>query len=236
MRLDKFVSDGAALTRSEARKAIKYGRVRIDGNVIKDIALHVDEGAQVSLDEKKINYRKYVYIMLNKPQGYVSATQDNHQKTVLDLLDASYSRYQLFPVGRLDIDTEGFLLITNDGDMAHNLVSPNKKVGKTYFLRLENEVTNDQIKRLERGVDIGECVTKEATVKKISKDEINLTITEGKFHQIKRMAKAVGNNVTYLKRLSYGSLWLDEELVPGQYRELLEKEIDYLYNVYKKKH
>lgn len=234
MRLDKFISDGAALTRSEARKSIKSGRVRVGQKTEKDIALHIDEGAEVYLDEKKITYRKHVYIMLNKPAGVVSATEDNFQKTVMDLLDASYSRYQLFPVGRLDIDTEGFLLLTNDGDIAHNLVSPNKKVGKTYFLRLEKSISDEDIKKLEKGVDIGDIVTKEAKAERISENEINLTITEGKFHQIKRMAKAVGNSVTYLKRLTYGSLSLDENLAPGQYRELSEKELEHLYNVYKK--
>lgn len=234
MRLDKFVSDAAALTRSEARKAIKYGRIRVEEATIKDIAFHVDENAQVYLDGEAVSYKKYVYIMLNKPQGYVSATEDKRQKTVLDILDPSYGRYQLFPVGRLDIDTEGFLLITNDGELAHNLLAPNKKVGKTYFLTLQHNITDEEIEKLENGVDIGECITKEATAKRVSDNEIELTITEGKFHQIKRMAKAVGNTVIYLKRLSYGDLYLDPLLKTGQYRELLEKEVQKLYNFYKK--
>ena len=173
--------------------------------------------------------------MLNKPQGYVSATEDKKQSTVLDLLDPSYARYQLFPVGRLDIDTEGFLLLTNDGETAHNLLSPNKNFGKTYFLRLENDISDKEMDLLEKGVDIGECVTKEAKAKRISENEIELTITEGKFHQIKRMAKAVGNTVVYLKRLSYGELYLDKGLEIGEYRPLTEYEVQYLYNVHKKK-
>ena len=173
--------------------------------------------------------------MLNKPQGYVSATEDKKQKTVLDLLDPSYSRYQLFPVGRLDIDTEGFLLLTNDGDLAHNMLSPNKNVGKTYFLRLKNPITDEEIEHLESGVDIGECVTKPAEAKKISENEITLTITEGKFHQIKRMAHGVGNEVTYLKRLAYGNFYLDETLETGDYRALTEKEAEDLCKVYKRK-
>lgn len=235
MRLDKFVSDGAAMTRSESRKAIKNGRVSVESKIVKDIAFQVAENSSILLDGKEISYREFVYIMLNKPQGYVSATEDKKQKTVLDLIDPSYSRYQLFPVGRLDIDTEGFLLLTNDGELAHNMLSPNKNVGKTYFLRLEKPITDVEIKALETGVDIGECITKPAKAERISENEIHLTITEGKFHQIKRMAKAVGNEVVYLKRIAYGKFYLDEALKTGDYRALAEKETKYLCNVYKRK-
>ena len=235
MRLDKFVSDGAAMTRSESRKAIKNGRVSVENKIVKDIAFQIAENCNVLLDGKKISYSEFIYIMLNKPQGYVSATEDKRQKTVLDILDLSYRRYQLFPVGRLDIDTEGFLLLTNDGELAHNMLSPNKNVGKTYFLSLEKPITDEEIKALETGVDIGECVTKPAKAERISENEINLTRTEGKFHQIKRMAKAVGNEVVYLKRLSYGSFYLDKALRTGDYRALTEKETKYLCNVYKRK-
>ena len=235
MRLDKFVSDAAAMTRSESRKAIKMGRVSIGDCVQKNIAAQVGEDEIVFLDKKEISYKKFVYIMLNKPQGYVSATEDKRQKTVLDLLDPSYSRYQLFPVGRLDIDTEGFLLLTNDGELAHNMLSPNKNVGKTYFLKLEHDITDEEIKLLETGVDIGECITKPAKAERINSDEITLTITEGKFHQIKRMAHAVGNCVVYLKRLSYGDFYLDKTLDLAQYRVLSEEEAEYLCNVYKRK-
>lgn len=235
MRLDKFVSDGAAMTRSESRKAIKNGRVSVENSTVKDIAFQVAENYSVFLDGKEITYREFVYIMLNKPQGYVSATEDKKQKTVLDILDPSYTRYQLFPVGRLDIDTEGFLLLTNDGELAHNMLSPNKNVGKTYFLRLSKPITDKEIKALETGVNIGECITKPAKAERISENEINLTITEGKFHQIKRMAKAVGNEVIYLKRLSYGAFYLDKALETGDYRPLTEKETKYLCNVYKRK-
>ena len=235
MRLDKFVSDAAALTRTQSRKAIKAGRVTVSETKIKDIAFQVSESDLVLLDSAEIFYKKFVYIMLNKPQGYVSATEDKRQKTVLDLLDPSYSRYQLFPVGRLDIDTEGFLLLTNDGELAHNMLSPNKNVGKTYFLRLENEITDEKISLLEKGVDIGECITKPAKAERVSANEINLTITEGKFHQIKRMASSVGNKVEYLKRLSYGDFHLDKTLNLGDYRPLSDTEVKYLCNVYKRK-
>ena len=235
MRLDKFVSDAAAMTRSESRKAIKGGRVVVGDVTVKDIAFHVEEDCVAFLDGKEISYKKFVYIMLNKPGGYVSATEDKKQKTVLELLDQSYSRYQLFPVGRLDIDTEGFLLLTNDGELAHNMLSPNKNVGKTYFLRLAENINDEQIAALEKGVDIGECITKPAKAERVSGNEINLTITEGKFHQIKRMAKAVGNEVTYLKRVAYGSFSLDETLNLGFYRLLTDDEVEYLCKVYKRK-
>ncbi len=235
MRLDKFISDGAAMTRSESRNAIKKGRVMRDGKVVKNIALSVSEHEILLLDGKEIAYRKFVYIMLHKPDGFISATEDRRKKTVLDLLDPSYDRYALFPVGRLDIDTEGFLLLTNDGQLAHNMLSPNKDVGKTYFVRLEKRITDEEISLLENGVDIGECVTKPAKVQRMGNNEINLTITEGKFHQIKRMAKAIGSNVVYLKRLAYGDFYLDETLEKGSYRELSAEEVEKLCNVYKRK-
>ena len=235
MRLDKFISDGAAMTRSQSRKAIKSGRVTRSGEVLKDIALSVSEDEIILLDGLEVTYKKYVYIMLHKPAGVISATEDKRQKTVLDLLDPSYSRYDLFPVGRLDIDTEGFLLLTNDGDLAHNMLSPNKDVGKTYFVRLEKDITDKEIALLENGVDIGVCITKPSKAQRISENEINLTITEGKFHQIKKLANAVGNNVAYLKRLAYGDFHLDESLPKGNYRELSAQEVEKLCNVYKRK-
>ncbi len=235
MRIDKFISDGAAMTRSQSRDAIKKGRVMRCGKVVKDIALSVSEDEIILLDGIEVSYKKYVYIMLHKPSGVVSATEDKRQKTVLDLLDPSYTRYALFPVGRLDIDTEGFLLLTNDGALAHNMLSPNKDVGKTYFVRLEKEITDEEISLLENGVDIGECMTKPAKVERVEKDEINLTITEGKFHQVKRMAQAVDNKVIYLKRLAYGDFYLDETLEKGAYRELFDKEVENLCKVYKRK-
>lgn len=234
MRLDKFVADAAALTRSEARRAIKSGAVRFAETVIKDISYQIDEDARIYVYDKEVTYKKYIYIMMNKPQGVVSATEDKRQRTVLSLLPESFARYDLFPAGRLDIDTEGFLLLTNDGALAHNLLAPNKKVGKTYFVRFEKNISDEEISMLENGVDIGECVTKSAKAERICENEINLTITEGKFHQIKRMAHAVGNAVSYLKRLSYGSLFLDKSLKTGEYRFLNDEEVQLLCNVYKK--
>ncbi len=225
MRLDKFIADGATLTRKEAREKIKKGLVTVEEKTVKDIAFQVSEVSNITLNNEKVKFIKYIYIMLNKPAGYVSATEDKNKPTVMDLIDAKFKRYDLFPVGRLDIDTEGFLLLTNNGDLAHSILSPNKKVGKTYYVRLENPISDDDIKMLTQGVDIGDIVTKPSSVERISESEINLTITEGKFHQIKRMAHAVNNNVIYLKRLSYGGFFLDENLGKGEYKLIDEAEI-----------
>ncbi|MBR1968839.1 MAG: 16S rRNA pseudouridine(516) synthase [Clostridia bacterium] len=225
MRLDKFIADGASLTRKEAREKIKKGLVAVEKKTVRDISFQVNEESSITLNNEKIKFVKYIYIMLNKPAGFVSATEDKNKSTVMDLIDPKFKRYDLFPVGRLDIDTEGFLLLTNNGELAHNILSPNKKVGKTYFVRLENDISDEDIKKLEDGVDIGDIITKKSIVERITKNEINLTITEGKFHQIKRMAHAVDNNVVYLKRLSYGGLFLDETLEKGAYKLLDEEEI-----------
>ena len=233
MRLDKLVADSALVTRSEARNLIKKGLVLVDGELIKDIAARVDERSALTVSGKSVSYKKYIYIMLNKPAGYISATEDKKQKTVMELLDPSFKRYSLFPAGRLDIDTEGFLLITNDGNLSHNLLSPSKKVGKTYYVKYDASVSDKALEMFEQGVDIGECVTKPAKTKRISDTEIYLTIGEGKFHQIKRMAIAVGINVAYLKRMAYGGLWLDENLKIGEYKVLSEADMSPIYNVYK---
>ncbi len=230
MRFDKLVADSASLTRSEARKIIKSGAAAADGVIIRDIAKNIDPSASLTVDGQAVSYRQFVYIMLNKPQGVISATEDKRKKTVLDLIGDGYKRFDLSPVGRLDIDTEGFLLLTNDGALAHELLSPSKKVGKTYFVRLEKPLSETAAAALENGVDIGECVTKPARVRRICENEIELTITEGKFHQIKRMAERVGNRVAYLKRLAYGKLFLDESLPCGGFRELTENELELLYN------
>ncbi len=235
MRIDKFLADGASLTRSEARKKIKQGCVRVEGETVKDIAFQLGENNNVTLDGEKITYKRFVYIMLNKPAGYISATEDKKKKTVLELISPSYFRFNLFPAGRLDIDTEGFLLLTNDGNLTHNILAPNKNVGKTYFVRLETPIYDEEINALEKGVDIGECITKPAQVVRLSENELHLTITEGKFHQIKRMAHSVNNSVIYLKRMAYANLWLDESLKIGEYRELTQEEVDNLYNIYKRK-
>ena len=229
IRLDKFLCEMEIGTRSQVKDIIKKGQVSVNGEVIKKADYKFDETvSKVFVKEKEISYQKFFYYMLNKPAGVVSATTDNHDKTVLDLLKEAPGK-DLFPVGRLDKDTEGLLLITNDGELSHNLLSPKKHVEKTYLVKTAESVTTDMIQALEKGVDIGEeKITLPAKVKVLEDKEMELTITEGKFHQVKRMLKAVNNEVVYLKRLSMGSLLLDANLELGEYRNLTEKEVDEL--------
>lgn len=225
MRLDKFLCDCNLGTRSQIKKEIKDGQVSVNGSIVLKPEQKVDE------KEDKVYYRgqlcayeKYVYYMLHKPAGVVSATEDKHDRTVLELMGDD-RKNGLFPVGRLDKDTEGLLLITNDGALAHELLSPVKHVEKEYECHLAYPLDDEQRIRLEQGVDIGEkAVTKPAAVRILEDKKITLTITEGKFHQVKRMLQAVGNEVIYLKRLRMGSLRLDPALPKGSYRRLTEEE------------
>ena len=231
IRLDKFLCEVEMGTRSQVKEMVKKGMISVDGEVVKKADYKFDEtAAKVSVNGTIVSYQKYYYYMLNKPQGVVSATKDNHDTTVLELLKDVPGK-DLFPVGRLDKDTEGLLLITNDGDLSHNLLSPKKHVDKTYLVDTLTPVTVQMIQNLEQGVDIGEDkITLPAKVKILEDKRIELTITEGKFHQVKRMLKAVDNEVVYLKRLSMGSLELDKNLSPGEYRCLTEEEIKDLKN------
>lgn len=226
IRLDKFLCEMEIGTRSQVKDMVKKGMISVDGEVIKKADFKFDEtAAKVCVNGKELSYQKFYYYMLNKPQGVVSATADNHDRTVLDLLKDAPGK-DLFPVGRLDKDTEGLLLITNDGELSHNLLSPKKHVDKTYLVETKEPVVKDMILKLEQGVDIGEeKLTLPAKVNKLEDKKIELTITEGKFHQVKRMLKAVDNEVVYLKRLSMGSLKLDTELALGEYRSLTDDEI-----------
>lgn len=227
MRLDKFLSEMGIGTRSEIKIYIKKGRVAVDGLTAEKGDIKIEpEKNRVSFDNSTIAYASYVYLMLNKPAGVITATEDKAEKTVCDLVPGL--RKNLFPVGRLDKDTEGLLLITNDGELAHQLLSPKKHVGKTYFARIDGRVGEKEINAFEQGVYIEKDLkTLPARLKVIesgSVSEIELTIYEGKFHQVKRMFEAVGMKVLYLKRLSMGSLTLDNSLLPGQYRALTEEE------------
>ena len=229
MRLDKFLTTMELGSRSQVKSLIKSGAISVNGTICKDADFKFDEkDAEITYNGKLIKYNRLQYIMLNKPQNVVSATQDNHDKTVLDLLH-DVRKKDLFPVGRLDKDTEGLLLITNDGELAHHLLSPKKHVDKTYLVGIEHSLTQEDICALEQGVDIGEeKQTLPAHVKVVDDTHIHLTIHEGKFHQVKRMLQAVNNQVLSLKRISFGSLSLDETLSPGAYRELTSHEINSL--------
>ncbi|MCQ2492215.1 MAG: rRNA pseudouridine synthase [Lachnospiraceae bacterium] len=234
MRLDKLLSEMSVGTRSEVKQMIKKGRITVDGVVVKKPEMKVDpDHVEITAEGRSISYAKEEYIMLHKPAGVVSATKDAKDKTVLDLITDS-KRKDLFPVGRLDKDTEGLLLLTSDGELAHQLLSPKKHVDKTYYAKIRGIVDEEDVKKFAEGLDIGEeSLTLPAKLVILDSNEeskIEVTIQEGKFHQIKRMFHAVGKEVVYLKRLSMGSLVLDETLEIGAYRPLSEEEIRNLKN------
>lgn len=229
VRLDKYLADMGIGTRSEVKAYIRKGRVQVDGQIVKESDHKLNSTiSEVLFDNMKVLYEKYEYYMLNKPAGAISATSDNFSKTVIDLITEAKNK-DLFPVGRLDKDTEGLLLITNDGDLAHNLLSPKKHVGKTYYARINGVVTDEDIKVFSEGIKLDEeFTTLPAQLVIIETGEISaieITIFEGKFHQIKRMFESVDKEVIYLRRLSMGKLKLDETLEPGEYRRLTEEEL-----------
>ncbi|MDE5700421.1 MAG: rRNA pseudouridine synthase [Lachnospiraceae bacterium] len=230
MRLDKFLCDMQLGTRSQVKESIKKGLVTVNGTPVRTPDFKLDErNDMVTYMGQALTYQNLYYYMLHKPAGVVTATRDNHESTVMDLLSDVRGK-DLSPVGRLDKDTEGLLLITNDGELAHKLLSPGKHVAKTYYVECTGTLTEEKQVLLENGVDIGDNeLTRPAEVKLISQSDcsyiMELTITEGRFHQIKRMVQAVGGCVTYLKRLSMGTLSLDANLPKGACRPLTEKEI-----------
>ena len=229
MRLDKYLADLQLGTRSRLKTDIRKGRVTVNGVPVTQPDYRLDEDRDtVTYAGTVLTYRKYRYYMLHKPAGVVTATKDNYDKTVLDLFPAAL-KTDLFPVGRLDKDTEGLLLLTNDGELAHCLLAPKKHVQKTYYVECSGTISQEDMERLSRGVDIGDDTpTCPATLRLLSQTQdrycLEITITEGRYHQIKRMIAAVDGTVTYLKRLSMGSLVLDETLAKGQYRELTAQE------------
>lgn len=235
MRLDKLLANMGYGSRKEVKQLLKQKAVTVDGAYVKDAALHVDpEKQDVSVFGERVVYTEFVYFMMNKPPGVISATEDVRDETVIDLLEPLHQHFQPFPVGRLDKDTEGLLLLTNDGQLAHNLLSPKKHVPKVYYAQIDGLVTEEDCKKFAQGVELDDgYVTKPGELIILKSDlqsEIELTIQEGKFHQVKRMFESVGKRVTYLKRLSMGSLKLDDNLALGEYRELTTKELTALQN------
>jgi 16S rRNA pseudouridine516 synthase len=235
MRIDKLLANLGYGSRKEVKGLLKSGSVKINDVVVKDAKQHVDPQKEtVTLNGEVIEYKEFIYLMMNKPQDVLSATEDHRDKTVIDLLEIEDQVYDPFPVGRLDKDTEGLLLITNDGQLAHRLLSPKKHVPKTYFAVIDQEVTEDDVIAFNNGVTLDDgYVTKPGELKILKsgiRSDIELTITEGKFHQVKRMFEAVGKRVIYLKRLTMGPLELDETLELGEYRELTDEEIELLKN------
>ena len=242
MRLDKLVAELTGMTRSQARDVIVKGRVCVNGEVKKTTAEQVKEESDVlTLDGKTLTFQKFVYYMLNKPAGTVSATQDKEAKTVLSLLSAEDKmRRNLFPVGRLDKDTEGLLILTDDGMLSHQLISPKKHADKLYFAKLAREITEEDITVFASGMRVDEELTAmPAVLRRLREEELEgflpeggfaaaVTLQEGKFHQVKRMFAATGNEVLYLKRMAMGGVYLDETLVPGEYRPLSGAELQML--------
>ncbi len=228
IRIDKLLSNMGKGSRSELVKLIKKGGVTVNDITVKDPSFKVDETKdKILFFGESVTFKKYLYIMLNKPQGYVTATEDNYNKTVLDLIDEPLIKKRVSPAGRLDIDTEGFVFLTDDGDLNHFITGPKCHVRKRYLVHLKNPLENEAIQKLEKGVTLDDgYVTKEAKVIPITEDTCYMDLYEGKFHQVKRMFEAVDNKVVYLKRVIIGNLELDEKLSLGEYRELDGDEIE----------
>lgn len=230
LRIDKILSNLGYGSRAEIKVYCKKGLVKINDKVISNPGTQVDTDIdKIEFNNELVRYREFVYIMMNKPDGYLSATFDKRDPIVLDLIDPSYLTFEPFPVGRLDKDTEGLLVLTNDGQLAHRVLSPKKHVPKTYYAKIDGMVTEEDVKAFEKGVTLDDGYETMPSQLKILKSgeisEIELTIHEGKFHQVKRMFESVGKKVVYLKRLSMGKLILDETLDLGEYRELTDEEV-----------
>jgi 16S rRNA pseudouridine516 synthase len=225
MRIDKLLSEMGKATRSESARLARQGKILVNGTPVKRSDVHVDPGKdEIVFCGSKIAYKRFTYIMLNKPEGYVSATDDAKEKTVLDLLNDEERRKDLFPCGRLDKNTLGLVILTNDGDSAHKLLSPKHHAKKVYKFKSKLPLAQDDIKRLEDGIDIGDYVTKPCEISMISDTEGEITLTEGKYHQIKRMLEAVDNKIIYLERISFAGVELDRSLERGQWRYLTDEE------------
>lgn len=229
-RVDKLLGHVGIGTRTEIKAMVKAGRIRVNGQLVKDPGSHVKPDLdRIEVDGQPVVYREFIYLMMNKPQGVISATEDQYTNTVLDLLTPEHRAFHPFPAGRLDKDTEGLLLLTNDGQLAHQLLSPKKHVPKTYYATIDAEVSAADADAFRQGVTLDDgyrTMPGELTILRAGPtSEIELTIHEGKFHQVKRMFEAVGKHVTYLKRISMGALPLDPALALGEYRELTAAEL-----------
>lgn len=236
-RLDKILGNLGYGSRKEIKIICKNGEVTVDGDIVKDSSMKVDpEKAVIEISGERVNYRKFIYLLLNKPAGVVSATFDNHDETVIDLIDPEYQAFEPFPVGRLDKDTVGFLLLTNDGALNHKLIAPKNHVNKVYYAEINKPVDEKDIEAFKKGITIDDgykCMPGNLEILNSTEDgsEVLVTIQEGKFHQVKRMFEALDKSVVYLKRVKFGPMELDETLEEGQYRELTEKEIEILQNL-----
>ncbi len=227
IRLDKYIAHSGISSRRRIKQLIHDGLVTVNGESVNDSGMRVDENtAKVYMDGQRVYYRRYVYLMLNKPAGYVSAREDRHYPFVTELVPEEYDYYRVYPVGRLDINTEGLLILTNDGAFAHKLTSPDKNVYKKYFARLSRPAEEADIAVFRAGMEFKEFTAKPAKLEILDDPrEVYVYIAEGKYHQVKRMCDRVGKSVEYLKRVKIGSLELDESLAPGEVRELTDEEM-----------
>ena len=233
LRIDKLLANSGFGSRKEVKQLLKTGGVKVDDSIVKNPKTHVDpEQSHITVHGEVVEYKEFIYLMMHKPADVISATEDGRDRTVIDLLEDEDLIYEPFPVGRLDKDTEGLLLLTNDGQLAHQLLSPKKNVPKTYYAKINQLVDETDIEAMAAGVTLDDGYeTKPGILKILDVNEptsIELTITEGKFHQVKRMFEAVGKKVVYLKRLSMRPIELDEQLPIGTYRELTNSELETL--------
>lgn len=230
MRLDKYISGCGYASRKDVKKIMKQGLVTVDGIICKRPEEQVSETSVVCVDGEILHYREFVYLMLNKPQGYVSAVFDKKYPVVTELVDEEYAHFEVFPVGRLDIDTEGLLLLTNDGKFAHEMTSPKKNVYKRYFAVLDKDAEGGDAEEFAKGMVFKDFTAKSAKLEITDNPrEVYIEIEEGKYHQVKRMCERVGKEVVFLKRVAIGGLKLDENLETGEVRELTQEELDMLY-------
>lgn len=233
-RLDKVLANLGYGSRKDVKKIIKSGSVEVDNVIVKDNNMQIDPYKNIiKVDGEEISYKKYIYLMMNKPDGVISATFDDYDKTVIDLLEENHRAFEPFPVGRLDKDTVGLLLLTNDGELNHRLISPKWHVDKIYYAKIDTPLSQDDVIAFKEGIVLDDgykCMPGKLEIIKSgeSESEVKVTIQEGKYHQVKRMFQSLCKNVIYLKRLSFGGLDLDENLEEGEYRELTGEEIDFL--------
>ncbi|ONI43348.1 16S rRNA pseudouridine(516) synthase [Candidatus Epulonipiscium fishelsonii] len=232
MRLDKYLSHIGIGTRTEVKKIVSENRVKVNEKVANKPSININPDVdKILLNNELLEYKEFYYFILNKPQGVITATDDNVHKTVMDLLKKEDKNKNIFPVGRLDKDTEGLLILTNNGQLSHNLLSPKKHVSKTYCLKTIGSIVPDAIERFKSGIEFKDgikCLP--AKLEFINKDELLITIQEGKFHQVKRMVHHIGGEVVYLKRIQIGNLKLPMDLDPGEYRELTNNELNLILN------
>lgn len=232
MRIDKLLGNLGFGSRKEVKLLIRKGHVIVNEQKIRNSSTIINPNSDIIMvKNKRVFYQEHIYLMLNKPPSVISATEDKHDKTVIDLLPNDIQHFKPFPVGRLDKDTEGLLLLTNDGVLAHQLTSPKKDIPKTYYAKISGIVTNEDVEKVLHGITLADGhFTKPAKLKILHSDhqsEVEITITEGKYHQVKRMFGALGKKVVYLKRIRMGNLVLDEKLLLGSFRELTSDELDY---------